>query len=98
MTQQNTGTTSHRPKCVEGAQDPEEKYKMYADYREAVSKIPSHRMLAIRRGAKEEILNFEIELEPATALAYLKNKVVRERGDWVPHLEQAVEVQALLRG
>src|SRR5262249_16835176 len=22
---------------------------------------------------------------------YLKNKVIRERGDWVPHLEQAVE-------
>jgi len=77
--------------AIEGAQDPEQKYKMYADYREAASKIPSHRMLAIRRGAKEGILNFEIELEPVMPVTYLKNKVIREHGEWVPHLEQAVE-------
>jgi uncharacterized protein len=78
-------------RAIEGAADPEQKYKMYADYREAAAKIPSHRMLAIRRGAKEGILNFEIELDPVTPVLYLKNKVIREHGDWVPHLEQAVE-------
>jgi len=70
--------------------DPE-KYKMYFDYREPASKIPSHRMLAIRRGAKEGILVFEIELDSAKPVQYLKNKVIRERGDWLPHLEQAAE-------
>ena len=30
--------------------DPQQKFKMYYDYREAVRTIPSHRMLAIRRG------------------------------------------------
>jgi uncharacterized protein len=76
---------------IEGAQDPEGKYKMYLHHSEPVSKIPSHRMLAIRRGAKEEILNFEIELERAQPILYLKNKVIREHGEWVPHLEQAIE-------
>jgi protein Tex len=50
-------------KTVEGASDPEGKFQMYADYRELASKIPSHRMLAIRRGANKNILYFQIELE-----------------------------------
>src|SRR6266567_4528006 len=78
-------------KAIEGAVDPEGKYKMYVQFSEPAAKIPSHRMLAIRRGAKEGILRFEIELDPAQPLIYLKNKVIREQGDWVPQLELAVE-------
>jgi protein Tex len=78
---------------IEGAEakDPEGKFKQYAHFSEPASKIPSHRMLAIRRGAKEEVLNFEIELDPVMPLTFLKNKVIREHGDWVPHLEKAIE-------
>ena len=50
---------------VDDAVDEQEKFKMYYDYREPASKIPSHRMLAIRRGESENILYFLIELEPA---------------------------------
>lgn len=78
-------------KAIEGAQDPEGKYKQYVAYSEPAAKIPSHRMLAIRRGAKEEILTFEIELDKTLPLTFLKNKTIREHGDWVPHLEQAIE-------
>ena len=41
---------------------------MYYDYREPVKQIPSHRMLAIRRGETEGVLYFDIELEPQRAL------------------------------
>src|SRR5262249_35689977 len=78
-------------RAVEGADDPEGKYKMYTPYSEPAARIPSHRMLAIRRGANEGILRFEIELDPQEPLIYLKNKVIREQGDWVPQLEQAVD-------
>jgi uncharacterized protein len=78
-------------KAIEGASDPEGKFKMYVDYSEAASKIPSHRMLAIRRGANENILYFQIELDPLKPVIYLKNRVIRKAGDWVPHLEKAVE-------
>ena len=64
---------------------------MYADYKEPASKIPSHRMLAIRRGAKEEVLTFEIELERTGPLTYLRNKVLKAEGEWIPHLEEAIE-------
>src|SRR5713101_4720656 len=78
-------------KAIEGAADPEGKYKMYVQFSEPAAKIPSHRMLAIRRGAKEGILRFEIELDATQPLTYLKNKVIREQGEWVPQLERAVE-------
>src|SRR5439155_2904289 len=55
--------------AVEGANDPDGKFKMYFDYREAAAKIPSHRMLAIRRGANENILYFQIELDSARPVA-----------------------------
>jgi len=76
--------------AVAGANDPEGKFKMYADYREPASKIPSHRMLAIRRGAQEEILRFEIELDPIGPLSFLESKVLRKEGDWTPHLKEAI--------
>ncbi len=41
--------------------DEQEKFKMYYDYREPVKPIPSHRMLAIRRGETENVLYFLIE-------------------------------------
>src|SRR5689334_3547491 len=76
---------------IEDASDAEGKFAMYADYREPARKIPSHRMLAIRRGEKENVLSFQIELEPDKPIAYLNRHVIREQGDWVPHLEAAVE-------
>ena len=78
-------------KAIEGAADPEGKFKLYAQYREAAAKIPSHRMLAIRRGAKEGVLSFEIELENQKPLAWLRAHVIRSPGEWVPHLEEAIE-------
>jgi uncharacterized protein len=78
-------------RAIEGVVDPEGKFKMYASYSEPAAKIPSHRMLAIRRGAKEGVLTFEIELDPQQPLGWLRARVVRRPGDWVPHLEQAIE-------
>ena len=78
-------------RAIEGVPDPEGKYKMYASYSEPAAKIPSHRMLAIRRGAKEGILTFEIELEKQQPLAHLRAQVIKRPGEWVPHLEEAIE-------
>jgi uncharacterized protein len=78
-------------RAIEGVEDAEGKYKMYADYREPAMKIPSHRMLAIRRGAREGFLTFEIELECEKPVEFLKRAVIRAPGDWVRHLDQAVE-------
>ena len=85
----DNGTVVSR--AIEGAQDPEGKYQMYAEYKEPAAKIPSHRMLAIRRGAKEEVLTFEIELDRSGPIAYLRNKILKAEGEWTPHLEEGIE-------
>src|ERR1700722_8484458 len=73
------------------AVDVQEKFKMYYEYREPVKTIPSHRMLAIRRGESENVLYFLIELEAARATGVLRRGVLREQGDWTPQLELAIE-------
>lgn len=78
-------------RAVEDAKDPEGKFKMYFEYSEPASKIPSHRMLAIRRGSNENILYFQIELDALKPVAYLKSKIIRQPGDWTPQLELAAE-------
>ncbi len=75
----------------EGAVDEQEKFKMYYEYREPVAKIPSHRMLAIRRGETESILYFTIDLNPERPLAYLKSRILKQAGDWIPQLELAIQ-------
>jgi len=75
----------------DGAVDDQEKFKMYYDYREPVNKIPSHRMLAIRRGETENVLYFNIELDSERSLAWLKSRVLQRSGDWTPHLELATQ-------
>lgn len=76
---------------IEGAADPEGKYAMYFEYSEPCRSIPSHRMLAVRRGAKEGVLNFEIELDRAQAVDYVRTKVHKRQGEWTAHLDEAIE-------
>jgi uncharacterized protein len=74
---------------IQDAEDAEQKFQMYYDYREPAKSIPSHRMLAIRRGESEKVLYFTIEMESARALALLKSHVHKQRGDWTPQLDLA---------
>ena len=52
-------------------------YSMYYDYSEAVSKIPSHRILAINRGEKENILSVGIEIEDFAAMSIFYKHFVK---------------------
>ncbi len=53
-------------------------YSMYYDYTEPVSKIPSHRILAINRGEKEEVLKVSVEVEEETALSLLYGVFIKD--------------------
>ncbi len=47
------------------------KYEMYYDFSESIRQIPSHRMLAMRRGEKEEVLRLRIEAPEEDILSRL---------------------------
>jgi len=76
---------------VTDAVDEQDKFKMYYEYSEPVKTIPSHRMLAIRRGESENILYFLIEMEPERVLALIKRQILTFTGDWTAQLETAIE-------
>src|ERR1700691_1753575 len=78
-------------KKITDAVDEQQKFKMYYDYREPVKQIPSHRMLAIRRGETENVLYSLIELDPQRPLAIIKSKIHKQTGDWTPHLSLSIE-------
>jgi uncharacterized protein len=73
------------------AVDPQDKFKMYYDYREPVKTIPSHRMLAIRRGEAESVLYFLIELDAARATGVIRRHILGPAGDWTSQLDHAIE-------
>ena len=46
---------------TKSAKDEKSNYEMYYDFQEKVNRIPSHRILAINRGEKEEFLKVKID-------------------------------------
>lgn len=51
------------------------KFEMYYDHREPLKSVPSHRMLAMRRGEKEEVLILAIEAPTEEILAGLRARM-----------------------
>ena len=76
---------------VADAVDEQEKFKMYYEYKEPACTIPSHRMLAIRRGESENVLYFLIDVEQERAIDLIRRQILRRQGDWTSQLELAIE-------
>ncbi len=80
-----------RAKVASGKGTEKTKYEMYYAFEETVAKIPSHRMLAIRRGTREGILNFSIEIDSVKMLATLLGQIIRDsQSRFAPFLDGAV--------
>lgn len=62
---------AHGAVTVKAAAEDPGVYENYADYKEAVSKIANHRILAVNRGEKENILKVSIELDKAIGMSVL---------------------------
>ena len=52
-------------------------YAPYYDYNEKISKIPSHRVLAINRGENEEFLKVSVVVDETLILNYLYNQLLK---------------------
>jgi uncharacterized protein len=67
------------------------KFRDYFEWDEPIADIPSHRMLAIRRGEKEDVLNLDILPDEATAIAILEDLFVKGDGDDSAQVKLAVK-------
>lgn len=55
------------------------KYEDYYSLSEPIKKSPSHRILAIRRGAKEGVLSWKIEVEEVIAFSLIEELIVKNK-------------------
>ncbi len=75
------------------AADPEAKsnYEMYYEYKEAIKYIPSHRILAINRGEKEDFLKVKLEKPEEKILKYIERDVIKGETQFTDMLRTTIE-------
>ena len=63
-----------------GKEEAGAKYKDYFEWREPAASVPSHRLLAMRRGESEDVLNLTIAPSEDEAVALLEKMIIRGEG------------------
>ena len=71
-------------------EDEKSNYEMYYDYTEMVSKIPSHRILAINRGEKEEFLKVKIDKNEEKILATIERNIIKGETQFTEMLKTTI--------
>ena len=74
-----------------GKEEEGAKFRDYFAWQEPVKSSPSHRVLAIRRGEKEEFLSFRILPDEAVAMAELESLFVKARNAAGSQVRMAVQ-------
>src|SRR5471030_986139 len=77
-------------KVIEGKEQEGIKYKDYFDWTEPVKSVPSHRILAMRRGEKEEILWLDIKPAEEEAIALLEKAFITGNNPSADQIKQAI--------
>ena len=75
----NYGTISSKikKKAIDNNLDEKKIYEMYYDYQERVKYIKPHRVLAMNRGEKEDILSVSIDIDTEYVLAWFDKKIIK---------------------
>jgi uncharacterized protein len=79
-------------KATKAAENLKTKYDMYYDYSEPLKTIPGHRLLAIRRGSKEQVLCWKIIVDEEKVIDMMLARVAKNnRSLFYPELFTAVK-------
>jgi uncharacterized protein len=77
-------------RVAKGKEEEGAKYRDYFDWSEPLAGVPSHRMLAVRRGENEDILILRILPDEAEAISLLDNLFIKGQGDDSREVRDAV--------
>ncbi|MFW5989428.1 MAG: Tex family protein, partial [Desulfosudaceae bacterium] len=77
-------------RVIPGTEEAGSKFRDYFEWDEAVATVPSHRMLAMRRGEKEGFLTLRIAPVEEEAVAVLENLFVKGQADDAAQVKMAV--------
>ncbi len=65
-------------------------YQTYENYKEPVNKIPSHRILAINRGEKDDCLKVEVETNNEKCIELIEGEVLAKNGSFADFMKNAI--------
>ncbi len=65
-------------------------YEMYKEYNSEIKKLPSHRVLAINRGEKEDCLKVELTLNDEIALGIIEATVLKKNSAFEELLKEVI--------
>lgn len=71
---------------TKAAKNEKSSYEMYYDFSEKVNRIPSHRILAINRGEKEEFLKVKIEKPEDVILNFIQKDIIKDNNQQVANI------------
>ncbi len=71
-------------------EDEKSNYEMYYEFAEAINRIPSHRILAINRGEKEEFLKVKLEKPEEKILEFIQKDIIKPKSPFKELLEQTI--------
>ena len=74
------------------ASNEEEKtnYEMYYDYKEKINQIPSHRILAINRGEKEEALKVKLDKPEEKIIEHIEKDIIKGESQFKEMLQNTI--------
>ena len=79
-------------KKKKNAVDEKKVYEMYYDYSEPVKRMKAHRILAVNRGEKEDVLSVSISVNEEEMLGYLETKIIKNKSSFVtPEIKEAIK-------
>lgn len=84
-------TATIKSRVIRGKEEEAEKFEDYFEWEEPLATCPSHRMLAMRRGEKEDFLILDITVDAEQALEQIERKLIRTRGECAAQIKQAIE-------
>ena len=77
---------------TKAAKEEKSPYEMYYDFSETIRTLPSHRILAINRGEKEEFLKVKIEKPDEKVIDLIKKDVIKDfNSQYAKVLEETIE-------
>ena len=78
-------------KVVKGKEQEGEKFSDYFDFTAPIARLPSHRLLAIRRGEKEGFLRVSISPDDEHCFRRLEKKLVKNNSEAADHVIEAMK-------
>ncbi len=75
----------------EAAKEEDSVYRLYYDFKQALSRLQGHQILAINRGEKEEYLKVSVELDRELALQRLRRAVIRPGSPYMAFVRAACD-------